>query len=99
MKLDYTKGHEKLISVTLSGISVLFVVLICMKIVSYYKLSTRAGNIEEMAQIIIANDCNKPDDLDKYLDTTKEMANNLKKSNLFAPPPPKKNPVTQVPCI
>ncbi len=96
MKLVYIKGQGKLISVAASGISVLLAVLICMKIFSFYKLSTRAANIENMAQIIIANDCNKPDDLKKYLTTTKEMADNLKKSNLFAPPPPKTNPVTQI---
>lgn len=96
MKLVYIKGQGKLISIAASGISVLFAVLICMKIISFYKLSNRAANIENMAQIMIANDCNKPDELKKYLSTTKEMANNLKKSNLFAPPPPKTNPVTQV---
>ena len=96
MKLVYIKGQEKLISVAASGISVLLAVLICMKIISFYKLSTRAANIESMAQIMIANDCNNPDELKENMTTTKEMANNLKKSNLFAPPPPKTNPVTQV---
>ena len=99
MKLNYIKGHEKLISVTLSGVSILFAGLICMKIISYYQLSTRADNIKDMAQIIVTNDCNKPEELEKYLDNTKEMADNLKKSNLFAPPQTKSNPVTQVTCI
>lgn len=99
MKFDYLEEKKELISVILSGISILFAVLICMKIISYIRISVRVRNIEDMVQAMIAQDSNSPDDLEKYLCSTKEMANDLKKSNLFAPPQPKKNPVTQVGMI
>ena len=99
MKLDFIKGQEKTISVASSGIAVLLAVLIGMKIVSYQKLSARADKVENTVQTIMTEDCNNTKDLDKYLGPTKEIADNLKKSNLFAPPPPKSNPVTQVPSI
>lgn len=99
MKLDYIKDNKALISVILSGISVLFAVLICMKIISHFKLSARTQNIEDMVQTILDKDKSKSEDLDKYLCLTKEMANSLKKNNLFAPPQPKRNPVTEVQCI
>jgi hypothetical protein len=55
--------------------------------------------MEDIVQTIIARDNTSSHDLDKYLSPTKEMANSLKKNNLFAPPQPKKNPITTVPCI
>lgn len=99
MKFEHIKGQEKLFSITLSGISIVLAVLICMKIISYYKLSAKAQNIVDIADIILTQDTNKPGDMDKYLCSTKEIANDLKKSNLFAPPQPKHNPVTQIQCI
>lgn len=99
MKLDFIKEKKELISVVLSGISVLFAVLICMKIISYFKISIRTQNIEDSVRTIITKDSTKTNDLDKYLGPTKEIANSLKKNNLFAPPQPKRNPITSVPCI
>ena len=99
MKLDYINKKKELMSIVLFGISVLFAVLITTKIVSHYKLYARAQKIEDITQTMIAKDCNKPEELDKYLNPIKEIANNLKKNNLFAPPQPKKNPVTQVQSI
>ncbi len=96
MKLEYIKEKKELISIALSGISVLFAVLIFMQIISYFKLSARA---QDIVQTIKARDSTKPDDLNKYLKKTKEDANNLKKNNLFAPPQEKKNPITEVRCI
>jgi hypothetical protein len=96
MKLDYIKEKKELISIALSGISVLFAVLIFIQIISYIKLSARA---QDIVQTIKARDSTKPDNLDKYLSPAKEMANSLKKSNLFAPPQEKRNPITEVRCI
>jgi hypothetical protein len=99
MKLNDIKEKKELISVALSGISVLFAVLTIMKIISYFGLSARAQDIEHIFQTIKARDNTKRDELDKYLRPTKELANSLKKSNLFAPPQEKKNPITEVRCI
>lgn len=96
MKLDYLREKKKFISVVLSCISILFAVLITMNIIFYFKLSARAQNI---VQSIKTMDSTKPDDLNKYLSRTKEMANSLKKSNLFVRPQEKKNPITEVRCI
>ena len=99
MKLEYIKEKKELISVALFGISVLFAILVTIRIISYFKLSAKAQNIEDMYETIIAKDNNKSDNIDKYLSPTKEMAKNLKKVNLFAPPQERRNPVTQIPCI
>lgn len=96
MKLDYIKEKKELISVALSGISVLFAVLIFMKVTSYFKLSASA---QDIVQTIKARENTKPDDPNKYLGPAKEMANSLKKNNLFAPPQEKRNPITEVRCI
>jgi len=99
MKLDYENDKKELLSITLLVISVVFAVLICMKAISFVKLRARANHIENIAQTIKAKDSSSSEDIEKYLGPTKEMANNLKKRNLFAPPQPKTNPVTQIPCI
>lgn len=99
MKLDYIKERKELISVVLSGISVLFAMLIFMRLASYFKLSARARDIKGIVQTIIARDNTRVDELNKYLSPTKEMAKSLKKSNLFTPPQEKKNPVNEVRCI
>jgi hypothetical protein len=99
MKLDHINEKNILLSVALCGLSVVFAVLICIKVISYFRLSAKVRNIEDIVQNIQARDNNSPDELDKYLRPTKEIANNLKKNNLFVPPQPKQNPVTQIQCI
>jgi hypothetical protein len=99
MTLDYIKEKKKIISIVLSGISVLFGVLIFMRIASYFKLSAQAQNIEDMVQTIIATDSNKPEDLSKYFKPGKEIADSLKKNNLFVKAPERKNPITEIRCI
>ena len=99
MKLDYIKENKKIISVVLSGMAVLFAVLIVIKITSYFKLSARAGNVGNAIRTIIAKDNNRQEELNKCLSPTKEMAESLKKKNLFVPSQEKKNPVTEVRCI
>ncbi len=83
MKIDYIKSNNKIISVALSAISVMFAALIFMQIMSYFKLNTKARNIENIVRTIIATDNNKPDDLNKYLSPSKEIANSLKKNNFL----------------
>ena len=99
MKLDLTKENKELISIVLCGISILIAVVISMKVISYYKLTNKAESVVDIAQSIITNDSNKPEDIANYIKPSKEIADNLKKSNLFAPPAPKTNPVTQIQCI
>jgi hypothetical protein len=96
MKIDYIKEKKEFISVALSGISILFAVLICMKIAYYFGLSAEAQGI---VRTIKAGANSKRDDPNKYFNPAREMANSLKKSNLFTPPPEKKNPITEVSCI
>ena len=99
MKVDNIKENSELFSVVLSGISVVFAILMFIKIISYFKLSSKAQNIENMVQTIITKDNTRSDDLDKYLGPTKEKANSLKKNNLFAPPQERRNPITEIRCI
>lgn len=96
MKFDYMKQKNKLFSLAMSCISVLLAVLIFIKITSYHKQSASAQNIEDLIRTIKTEDNNKPDTLNK---STKDMLTSLKSSNLFAPPPEKRNPVTEIRCI
>jgi hypothetical protein len=96
MKLDFIKEKKEFASVALCGISVVLTVLIFVKIASYFRLSASA---QDIVQTIKARDNTKRGDPNKYLTPIKEMADNLKKSNLFAPPPEKRNPITEVRSI
>jgi hypothetical protein len=96
MKLDFIKEKKEFASVALFGISVVLTVLIFVKIASYFRLS---ANAQDIVQTIKARDNTKRGDPNKYLTPIKEMADNLKKSNLFAPPPEKRNPITEVRSI
>lgn len=93
MKLDYIKEKKELFCPVLLGLSALFGVLILIKVAGFFTASARA---EELVKRAVAQ--NKPDasDMEKYLAESKAIADELKKKNLFAPPPPKKHPVKEV---
>ncbi len=93
MKLDYIKEKKELVCPVLLGISALFGVLTLIKVTGFFVVSARA---ETLIKRVVAQ--NKPDanDMEKYLAESKAIADELKKKNLFAPPPPKKHPVKEV---
>ena len=93
MNLDYIKNNKKAVRAVLLGISTVLVVLTLVKAGSYFTDSARARSIVEKAV-----DRGKPDAklLKKSLADAKDIADGLKKKNLFAPPVPKRNPVSAV---
>ena len=91
MKLDYLKEREELVSVVLLGVSAFFAVLILVKVTSFFTASARAEGLVKKA--IRQNKADN--DIDKYFTKYKEIANELKENNLFAPSPPKEHPVKE----
>ena len=93
MKLDYIKEKKELVSTVLLGISALFGVLILIKVTGFFVASARA---ETLIKRVVAQSKADANDVEKYLAESKAIADELKKKNLFAPPPPKKHPVSQI---
>jgi len=98
MKLDYlnnnhSKEKKEIVSVGLLGVSAFMVVLIVFKVTAFLAAPARAEKFVKRAVALSKPDAN---DMEKYLAKSKATADELKKNNLFAPPPPKQHPVKQV---
>ena len=93
MKLDYLKEKKELVSVVLLGVSAFLAVLILVKVTGFFTASARAENIVKTA---IAQNNADAEGMDKYFAKYKVLADELKKNNLFAPPPPKQHPINEV---
>ncbi len=92
MKLDYLKEKKELVSVILLGVSAVLAVLILVKVTGFFTAPARAEKIVKKA---IQNNTDT-NDMDKYFAKYKALANELKKNNLFTPPPPKQHPINEV---
>jgi len=94
MKFAYLKDKQEFISIVLHGVSAFLAVLILINAISFFVSSARAERLVERA---VAQSELDPNDMEKYFVKSREIADELKKKNLFAPPPPKKrHPVKQV---
>jgi hypothetical protein len=96
MKLDYLnflKEKKEVVSVVLLGVSALLAVLILIKVGSFFAASARA---ERLVKKAIAQKNTDTKDIEKHLAKSKAIAEELKRENLFAPPPPKQNPIKEV---
>jgi hypothetical protein len=93
MKLNYLKEKKEVVSFVLLGVSALLAVLILIKVGSFFAASVRAERLVKMA---VAQNNTDAKDMEKYFAESKTIANKLKRENLFAPPPPKQNPVKEV---
>lgn len=103
MKLEYPKDKNEMLSVVLFGVSAFLGILILIKVTSFFVTTARAGNIvrEAVSQNFIISgtaENAKPDDtnMEKHFTGSVAVAGELKKNNLFAPPPPKQHPVSEV---
>ncbi len=96
MKLNYLKEKKELISIILLGVSAFLAILILIKITSFFVVSARAKNLAKAA---IEQNNAGAQDTEKYVGASREIASKLKRENLFAPPAPKKHPVTEVRAI
>ena len=107
MKLDYLKDKKELawvshfatsgkmrsLSIVLLGVSAFLGVLVLVKVAGFFVAPARAENTVQRAVAQSKLDAN---DMKKYFAESKAIADELKKKNLFAPPPPKQHPVKQV---
>jgi len=96
MNLDYVKCLKKkkeIVSVVLLGISAFLAVLILIKVVGFFVVSARAEGLVKRA---ITQNNTSAKDMEKFFAESREVANELKRKNLFAPPPPKQQPIKQV---
>jgi hypothetical protein len=107
MNLDYLREKKELIvnsaiaayfksqspSVLLLCVSAFLGILILVKVSGFFVATARAETLVKQA---LAN--GKPDtkEMEKHLAKYREVADGLKKKNLFAPPPPKQHPVKEV---
>jgi hypothetical protein len=93
MKRDYLKEKKEWVATVLVVVSVISAVLIGIKVTDFFVTSAKAeGAVKQ------AIEQGKPDaeNVAAQLGRCKQVADALKKSNLFAPPPPKENPVKVV---
>ena len=93
MRLDHIKDNKEVVSVLLIVVSALLVVATFVK---------AAGTVMSIAEaqrhVAGAIEQGKPDpnQVRSCMAEAKQLADQLKIKNLYAPPPPKKNPVTEV---
>jgi len=93
MKLNYLKEKKESVSIVLLWFSAFLGVLILIKVGGFFVASANAKTLVEKAFTQSKPDAN---DMEKYFAKSKAIADELKKKNLFAPPTPKKHPVSQV---
>jgi len=93
MKFDYLKENKELVSVVLLCVSAVLAVSILVKVTGFFTAPARA---EKIVTDAVAQNTEDASDIDKYFAKYKMLADALKKNNLFAPPPPKQHPVTEV---
>jgi hypothetical protein len=93
MNLDYLRNKKEELSVVLLGVSVFLGILILIKVASFFVATARAENIAKEA---VSQSKPNAKDTEKHFAAAVAIAGELKKNNLFAPPPPKQHPVKDV---
>ena len=93
MKMDYLKEKKELVSIVLLCVSAALVVSIVVKVSIFFTASARAESIITTA---VEQNVEEASDIHKYFATSKALADDLKKKNLFAPPAPKQHPVKEI---
>ena len=87
------KNKEELVPTVLLGVSVLCGILILLKVTGFFVASARAKSVVERA---IEQSRTDPKNVEKHLASSTAITDELKKNNLFAPPPAKQHPVREV---
>ena len=93
MTLDDVKEKKELVPIALLGFSVVLAGLIVVKVRGFVVSTAKA---KESVSKAVSQDKSDANDLGEYLSRFKSAADALKKKNLFAPAPPKQNPVKSV---
>lgn len=90
---DRLKNKKELVPTVLLGVSVLCGILILVKVTSFFVASARAESVVKRA---IEQNGTDPNNIEKQLASSAAITDELKKNNLFAPPPAKQHPVKEV---
>ena len=94
MKLDRSEFKKEVIPLVLLGASVVCAVLIMVKTTSFFAATAKAEIVVKRAA---AQNGSNDKELQQVVAQSCAMADDLKKANLFTPPPaPKRHPVTSV---
>ena len=99
MKLDNireflkNKNKEELVPTVLLGVAVLCGILILLKVTGFFFASARA---EKVVMRAVEQNETDPNNVKKQLASSAAISDELKKNNLFAPPPAKQHPVSEV---
>lgn len=93
MTLNYLKERRELVSVFLLIVSAVSAVLIVVKLNSYFANTAKAETL--ISRAVAQNDMDA-EGMGRYFTSFKALADELKKNNLFAPAPPKQNPVRAI---
>jgi hypothetical protein len=97
MKLDYLKDRltnkKDIVPTVLLGVAVVCGILILVKVTSFFVASARAESVVKGA---IEQSGTTKKNIEKYLADSAAITDELKKNNLFAPPPVKQHPVKEV---
>ncbi|MFQ6034706.1 MAG: hypothetical protein ACE5NM_02525 [Sedimentisphaerales bacterium] len=91
--LNYLKEKKEIVSIVLFGISAALCILILIKVAGFFVASARAEGVVKRA---IAQNNTNTKDIESVFAESKAVADKLKKKNLFAPPPPKQQPIKYV---
>ena len=90
---DLLKNKKELVPTVLLGVSVLCGILILVKVTSFFVASAKAESVVKRA---IKQNGADPNNIEKQLASSAAITDELKKNNLFAPPPAKQHPVKEV---
>ena len=93
MNFNHLKEKKEVVSIALLGISTLFAVLILIKLAGFFITNARAENLVKNA---IEQNKTGNKDVDTVFAQSKTIVDKLKMKNLFAPPPPKQQPIKEV---
>lgn len=96
MNIEYLKEKKEIVSVVLFGCSVVFAFFILVKLGNCFIVSARAENLAEAA---IAQNNTDISDMEAYIKPSKDLADKLKRNNLFSPSEPDEHPVKEVRAI
>ena len=91
--LNYLKEKKEIVAVALLGMSAFLAVLILIKVAGFFVASARAEGVVKKA--VAQNNANAKD-METFFAESKAVSDELKRRNLFAPPPPKQQPIKQV---
>lgn len=90
---DLVQNKQKMIPIVLLGIAVVSGVMALAKVTGYFIASVRA---EHIVMDAIARSNPKPNVVEAQIAKSKPLAEDLKKNNLFSPPPKKEHPIQAV---